>query len=193
MKARWIGIAGGLLLVAVMAVIGYGAAQAMGANGGFGPFGTNRSGANQQAPYGHGNMMWGGYGPNGTDAPYGPNGTYGPYGPGGMMGGNGMMGGYGPAQAQQNPSSAAPVTGNAVTIQNFAYQPANLQVKVGTTVTWTNNDTAPHTVTFRDSSLKSSGILRQGDTYSYTFTKAGTFSYYCAVHTYMVGQVTVTQ
>lgn len=184
MKARWIGIAGGLLLVAVLAVIGYGAAQAMGSNGGFGPFGANRSGVNQQAPYRHGPMMGGGYGPNGTNAPYGP---------GGMMGGNGMMGGYGPAQAQQNPSSAAPVTGNAVTIQNFTFQPANLQVKVGTTVTWTNNDTAPHTVTFRDSSLTSSGILRQGDTYSYTFTKAGTFSYYCAVHTYMVGQVTVTQ
>jgi plastocyanin len=119
----------------------------------------------------------------------------GQYGPGGMMGSGsgGMMGGYHNGQNQQNPSAATPVTGTTVTIENFAFQPVNLQVKVGATVTWTNKDTAPHTVTFQDSSLKSSGILRQGDTYSYTFTKVGTFAYYCDLHRYMTAQVTVTQ
>jgi len=67
-----------------------------------------------------------------------------------------------------------------------------LQVKVGTTVTWTNNDVAPHTVTFRDSSLKSSGVLQQGAPYSYTFTRTGTFTYYCDIHEYMTAQVVVT-
>ncbi|HZC04506.1 MAG TPA: cupredoxin family copper-binding protein, partial [Ktedonobacterales bacterium] len=100
-------------------------------------------------------------------------------------------GGYGSAQPQ-NPASTAPVTGDSVTIQNFAFQPANLQVKVGTTVTWTNQDTAPHTVTFRDSSLTSSALLQKGQSFSYTFTKVGTFSYYCDVHEAMTGQVTVT-
>jgi plastocyanin len=78
-------------------------------------------------------------------------------------------------------------------MENFAFQPVNVQVKVGATITWTNKDTAPHTVTFRDSSLTSSGILRQGDTYSYTFTRVGTFTYYCDLHRYMTAQVTVTE
>ncbi len=184
MTTRWIGILGGLLLVGVVALIGFGAAQAMGSNGGFGPFGTRQTSASQQTPYGHGPMMGGGYGPNGT---YGPGGMMGGYG---MMGGNGMMGGYG--NAQQNPANAAPVPGNAVTIQNFAYQPANLQVKVGATVTWTNQDTAPHTVTFRDSALTGSALLPKGQSFTYTFTKAGTVSYYCQVHPYMTAQVTVS-
>ena len=173
MRTRWIAIIGGLLLVAAVVFTGIGVAQAMGGNG---PWGVRQNTENGWGP------MMGGHGPNGT---YGPGGMMGGYGPGGMMGGyNG---------AQQDPSSATPVTGNAVTIQNFAFAPANLQVKVGTTVTWTNNDTAPHTVTFRDGSLTSSSTLRQGDTYSYTFTKTGTFSYYCDFHPYMVGQVVVTQ
>lgn len=178
MNVRGIGIIGGLLLVGVLVLAGIGMAQARGANGGFGPWATGQH-TTQQTPTGQGPMM-GGYGSQGIN------------GPGGMMGGNGMMGGHGSTQSQQNPSSTAPVTSNAVTIQNFAYEPASLQVKVGTTITWSNQDTAPHTVTFRDSALTSSGTLRQGDTYSYTFTKTGTFSYYCAVHPSMQGQVSVT-
>ncbi len=175
MKTRWIAALGGLALIGAIVLAGVGLAQAQGSNG-FGPWATGQN-STQQTPVGWGPMM-------GGQHPYGPGGMMGGYGPGGMMGGYGA--------AQQNPSSVTPTTTNAVTIQNFAYTPANIQVKVGTTVTWTNNDTAPHTVTFRDSSRTSSGILRQGDTYSYTFTKVGTFSYYCAVHTYMVGQVIVT-
>ena len=193
MKTRWIAALGGLALVGALVLAGVGMAQARGGNG----FGSRVAAQNttQQTPGGFG-PMWADDQSNGAYGPgsmmdgkhlYGP---VGPQGMGGMMGG--MMGGYGYANAQQNPSSVAPTASNAVTIQNFAFQPANIQVKVGTTVTWTNNDVAPHTVTFRDSSLTSSGILRQGDTYSYTFTKVGTFSYYCAVHTYMVGQVVVT-
>ena len=176
MRRHWLGILGAALVVGALVLAGVGVAQAWGTNGGFGPWAASQSASGQQGPYGPGYMM----GPNAT------------YGPGGMMGAgwhHGMMGNDGD---EQNAADATPVTGNAVTIENFAYQPANLQVKAGTTVTWTNNDTAPHTVTFRDSSLKSSGILRQGDTYSYTFTKTGTFTYYCDVHPYMTAQVVVT-
>lgn len=164
MKARWIALLGGSLLVGALILAGVGIAQAMSANG--------------QTPAGWGPMM-NGYGSNGN-------------GSGGMMNGNGMMNGYGSGQTQQNPSSGTPVTGDTVTIRNFAFQPANLGVKVGMMVTWTNQDTTPHTVTFRDNSLKSSGILRQSDTYSYTFTKTGVFTYYCDLHDYMTAQVTVT-
>jgi plastocyanin len=128
-------------------------------------------------------------GSNATPGSYG----YGMMGPqGGMMGnpnGPNMMNGYN----SSNGSSATqtPITGESVSIQNFAYYPANLQVKVGTTVTWTNQDTAPHTVTFRDNTLTSSGMLQKGDVYRYTFTQVGTFTYYCQVHPSMTAQVVV--
>jgi len=167
MSMRWIIALGAVLLIVALVVTGIGMAQA---------WGMQSSRANTTSQQGQ----------------YGPGGMMGP-GSGRMMGSGGMMGGNGNGQNQQNPGNATPVTGTTVAIANFAFQPVNLHVKVGTTVTWTNQDTAPHTVTFRDSSLKSSGILRQGDTYSYTFTTPGTFAYYCGVHQYMTAQVTVTE
>jgi plastocyanin len=81
----------------------------------------------------------------------------------------------------------------AVDIKNYAYSPASLTVSVGDTVTWTNEDTAPHTVTVSDGPVKfASSNLSQGQTFSYTFTEAGTYSYYCAVHPDMKASVTVT-
>ncbi|KAA9166942.1 copper-binding protein [Amycolatopsis acidicola] len=80
-----------------------------------------------------------------------------------------------------------------VAIKNYAYDPASLTVAVGDTVTWTNEDTAPHTVTVTDGPVKfNSPNLAQGETYTYTFTQAGTYSYYCAVHPDMKATVTVT-
>ncbi len=175
MRKRWIAIIGGLLIAGVLAIGGIGAALAMGANNGYGPFATRPNAQGQQAPYGPGWMMG-----DPEDHGYG------------HMGQGGMMNGYGPGQGPQNQANAAPVTANAVNIHNFGFSPANLQVKAGTTVTWTNYDRTPHTVTFRDSSLKSSGILNQGDTFSYTFTTPGVYAYYCDLHETMTGQVTVT-
>ncbi|HVV13580.1 cupredoxin family copper-binding protein [Amycolatopsis sp.] len=80
-----------------------------------------------------------------------------------------------------------------VAIKNYAYDPAALTVAVGDTVTWTNDDTAPHTVTVSDGPVKfNSPNLQQGQTFTYTFTQAGTYSYYCAVHPDMKATVTVT-
>ncbi len=109
----------------------------------------------------------------------------------GMMGGQqyhgNMMGGYQQSPAQQG----TPVTGiTHLAIQNFAYQPANIQVRVGTTVTWTNQNNVPHSVTFKNG-LKDSGLLSQGQSFSYTFNTPGTYQYYCTVHPYMVATVTV--
>jgi plastocyanin len=96
-----------------------------------------------------------------------------------------------PPAASAAPSAAPPAaTGSAVSIASFSFQPAALTVTVGTTVTWTNNDSASHTVTADDGSFKS-GTLGNGATFSQTFTAPGTFAYHCAIHSSMTGTITV--
>jgi plastocyanin len=96
----------------------------------------------------------------------------------------------GTSQASAGP--AAPVAGNAVNIDNFAFAPATLTVHAGSTVTWTNRDEEPHTVVANDGSFHSPGMGSQA-TFSYTFTKSGTFDYVCSIHPYMHATVVVTQ
>jgi plastocyanin len=76
-------------------------------------------------------------------------------------------------------------------IKDFTFTPDPIQVAVGGTATWTNNDSMTHTVTFDDTSVKSSGDLSQGSSFSATFPKAGTYTYHCALHPTMTGTVTV--
>ncbi len=80
--------------------------------------------------------------------------------------------------------------GNNVSIKNFAFSVGSLTVASGTTVTWTNNDAATHTVTADDGSFDS-GNIAQGATYSKTFTTAGTYNYHCSIHTSMTAKVIV--
>lgn len=78
--------------------------------------------------------------------------------------------------------------------QELRLRPAALVVKVGTTVTWTNQDGDAHTVTSQNNSGPlSSPPLNTGQTYAYTFTKPGTYSYLCTIHPFMTATVTVTQ
>jgi amicyanin len=79
----------------------------------------------------------------------------------------------------------------SVAIENFAFTPPTIQVKPGATVRWTNRDAAPHTVTFRNAPFKSE-LLTQNQSWSQTFSQAGTFSYFCEPHPWMTGQVIVT-
>lgn len=93
-------------------------------------------------------------------------------------------------------TTAAPATPTtlpavAVTIQNFVFSPASVTVPAGTTVTWTNLDTAPHQVA-SDTQAFSSIALGQGGKYSFTFTTPGTYPYHCSIHTFMKGTITVT-
>ena len=81
---------------------------------------------------------------------------------------------------------------SAVTIADLAYSPADIEVAAGGTVTWTNNDDAPHTVTFDDEAVTSSEEMAKGDEFSATFDEAGSFSYVCAIHPDMKGTVTVS-
>ncbi len=89
-------------------------------------------------------------------------------------------------------SSTATQT-NAVTIDNFAFSPADINVKKGTAVTWTNKDSVAHTVTETDGQDgPKSNDLNQNDTYTFTYNTTGTFKYHCSIHPNMVGTVTVT-
>ncbi len=95
-----------------------------------------------------------------------------------------------PTDQPTEAAAAAPMA-VAVDISEFAFTPATLEVKVGDTVTWTNLDSAPHTVTSSDGSIQS-GTLDQGASFSYTFTTPGTFDYHCEFHANMAGQVVVS-
>jgi plastocyanin len=79
----------------------------------------------------------------------------------------------------------------AVTIENFAFSPASVTVSVGTTVTWTNKDSATHTVTSLQGNVLNSGNIATGGTFSFTFNQTGTFDYHCAIHPSMTGKVIV--
>jgi plastocyanin len=78
-----------------------------------------------------------------------------------------------------------------ITIQNFAFAPATISVPVGTKVTWTNMDSATHTVT-SDTGAFDSKNLANGASFSFTFTQAGTYAYHCAIHARMVASIVVT-
>lgn len=103
------------------------------------------------------------------------------------------MAGMDMSKSRQSAMETKPVATDAVAIKGFAFSPANITVKAGTTVTWTNQDSATHTVTAdtASSDAPDSGDLAPGKSYSFTFQKAGTYMYHCAIHPNMVGMVTV--
>ena len=95
------------------------------------------------------------------------------------------------AGASRVSASDQPSAANvAVKIDNFVFGPQAITVSVGTTVTWTNSDDIPHTAVSTDGVFKSK-VMDTDEKFSYTFTKAGTYSYYCSVHPKMTGQVVV--
>jgi plastocyanin len=82
-----------------------------------------------------------------------------------------------------------PMPGTEVKIDNFSFGP-DLTIAAGTTVTWTNNDDVPHTVT-SDTNIFKSKALDTDERFSYTFTKPGTYAYFCTVHPRMTAKVVV--
>jgi plastocyanin len=87
-------------------------------------------------------------------------------------------------------AGAPPAAGVEVKIDNFTFTPATVTVAVGTEVTWTNRDDIPHTVVTEDKAIKSKP-LDTDEKFSYTFTKPGTYSYFCSIHPKMKGEVVV--
>jgi len=83
-----------------------------------------------------------------------------------------------------------PAGGASVKIDNFSFGPADVKIPVGTTVTWTNNDDVPHVVASDDKLFKSKA-LDTDDHFSFTFSKPGTYMYYCSIHPKMTAKVVV--
>jgi plastocyanin len=92
-----------------------------------------------------------------------------------------------PSAKANDQSSAASAE---VKIDNFVFGPQTVTVPVGATVTWTNHDDIPHTVVSTEGVFKSK-VRDTDEKFSYTFTKAGTYPYYCSVHPKMTGTVVV--
>ncbi len=77
-----------------------------------------------------------------------------------------------------------------VQVDNFTFGPATLTVPVNSTVTWVNKDDLPHVIASNDGVFKSKA-LDTDDKYSYTFSNAGTYAYFCSIHPKMVGTIVV--
>jgi plastocyanin len=77
-----------------------------------------------------------------------------------------------------------------VQVDNFTFGPATLTVPVNSVVTWVNKDDLPHVIASNDGLFKSKA-LDTDEKYSYTFSKAGTYAYFCSIHPKMVGKIVV--
>lgn len=145
------------------------------------------------------------YGPGPMARPYGPHRPmWGPY-PGRMApaaprhgaamttkpapAGTAAMTTTGP-QVAEPPGQAAASESAAVTIRQMQFTPPRVVVKRGATVTWTQSDGMPHTVTGSDGSF-GSPRMNSGSEFSQTFDQAGTYGYYCSLHPSMRGEVVV--
>lgn len=97
-----------------------------------------------------------------------------------------------PVPAIQAPTSTSTALGSkaAITISGFKFVPDAVNVTIGTTVTWTNQDSTNHTVVADDGSWKSESLAKDA-TFSFTFDKAGTYTYHCSIHTSMKGTIIV--
>jgi amicyanin len=88
------------------------------------------------------------------------------------------------------PSPTTNQAAGAVTIQNFAFSPASLTIKKGETVTWTNQDSAPHQIASDNGKFQGPSFSK-GQTYSFTFNDTGTFPYHCTIHPMMKATIVV--
>jgi plastocyanin len=100
-----------------------------------------------------------------------------------------------------NAGTSVSIVSGSSSLSDTAYQPNPIQVSVGNTVTWTNDDSQPHTVTSGsngqpdnkfNSSPNFNPLMAPGQTFSFTFTQAGDYPYFCMLHPNMVGTVSVS-
>ncbi len=94
------------------------------------------------------------------------------------------------AAASLSATKAPASTATEVKIDNFSFAPQTVTIAVGTTVHWTNRDDIPHTVVSEDQSFKSKA-LDTDDGFTYTFSKPGTYNYFCSLHPKMTAKVVV--
>jgi plastocyanin len=109
----------------------------------------------------------------------------------------GNLGVEGSTNSRQEPTTTL-IPGNSTVVRIVAnagsnsFSPSPLEVKVGETVTWINDDSGRHTVTSKDG-IFDSGIMGKGQSFSYTFDRADEYPYFCKPHPNMVGTVVVTE
>ncbi len=107
----------------------------------------------------------------------------------------GDIGDQGPGNSGRDP---APIPSNATVVKivdnarSNSYSPNPVEVEVGETVTWVNDDSTVHTATSKDG-IFNSDVLFEGQSFSYTFDKEGEYQYFCDIHPNMVGRVVVTE
>ena len=94
------------------------------------------------------------------------------------------------AVAATFPAASAQAAEMEVRIDNFAFAPQRMAVKVGTTVTWINDDDIPHTVASNTKLFRSSALDTK-DKFSFTFTTPGAYEYFCSLHPHMTGAIVV--
>lgn len=113
-----------------------------------------------------------------------------------VLAGNMNMGVEGSGNSVQQPTASIPSNSTLVKIVANAgsnsFSPNPVEVKVGETVTWINDDSGRHTVTSKDG-VFDSGMMGKGQSFSYTFEKAGEYPYFCSPHPGMLGTVVVTE
>ncbi len=115
-----------------------------------------------------------------------------------ILSGNMNMGVEGSGNSIQQPTAAAPIPDNSTVVRIVAnagsnsFSPNPVEVKVGEAVTWINDDSGRHTVTSKDG-VFDSGMMGKGQSFSFTFDKAGEYAYFCSPHPSMVGTVVVTE
>lgn len=106
-----------------------------------------------------------------------------------------------PAASPAVSPAASPVAGTPspvgavfeASMQSLKFIPQEIDIAVGTTVVWTNKDSMAHTVTHRaEKQLFASPLIMPGESFSYTFDKAGTYPYFCMPHPFMTGTVVVS-
>jgi plastocyanin len=94
-------------------------------------------------------------------------------------------------EAETAKAGLAKSSKSEVVIANFSFAPQTFTLPAGATVTWTNRDNEPHTVTSADNRFPKSPVLKPGQSFSNTFTAAGTYPYFCSVHPRMTGKIVI--
>ncbi len=90
-----------------------------------------------------------------------------------------------------NSNTIEEIDSNVIKIIDFSFQPAEITIEKGETVTWVNQDTIQHTVTSDQGNELNSDLLSNGQVYSHTFDQTGAFPYHCTPHAYMKAQIIV--
>jgi plastocyanin len=104
-----------------------------------------------------------------------------------------LSGGAGATPAANDGGSDSTADAAQVSIKDFAYNPDPVTIKVGQSVTWTNEDSAPHTATAKDRDVLQSGTLNQGESFTQVFDTPGTYEYFCEFHPNMKGTIVVEE